>query len=338
MAAKVHFLVLGATGYLGCPALQRFIDHPNAANWTFTAIVRSADKAEKLQSIGITAVVGSLDDSQILEREASKADVVLSLADSDSLPPIQALLRGSKKRFEANGVKTVFLHISGVGVLADEAMGAYSSDLVYSDDDVTSLAALAPTQIHRNVDLALLEADEEGYIDSYLVLPGMVVGNISGKLVDLGICKGINVMFAGMIARIAVARGVGGTIGEGKNTWPVVDVEDVADLIILIYNAIPSIGHGKNGYYFAENGEATMGEFLQPIFEELVVAGKLKTATSTPLTAEELAPLGVLAPVASGNTRCRADRGRRLGWKPAKDLAALHESQRMHAKIAVSQL
>ena len=59
--------------------LERFLSHPSAASWTFNALVRSNDKAEKLKEFGINPVIGDLDNSDIVEEAASKADVVLDI-------------------------------------------------------------------------------------------------------------------------------------------------------------------------------------------------------------------------------------------------------------------
>lgn len=48
------------------------------------------------------------------------------------------------------------------GVLADNAAGMYPTDRVYDDASVEDIESLAPTQIHRNVDLAIVAADNSG--------------------------------------------------------------------------------------------------------------------------------------------------------------------------------
>lgn len=47
-------------------------------------------------------------------------------------------------------------------MLADKAYGEYPTDFVYSDLDIASIEALAPTQIHRDVDLTVIDADTQG--------------------------------------------------------------------------------------------------------------------------------------------------------------------------------
>lgn len=47
-------------------------------------------------------------------------------------------------------------------MLTDNALGMHPNATVYSDMDADQLETLAPTQIHRNVDLMILAADKEG--------------------------------------------------------------------------------------------------------------------------------------------------------------------------------
>ena len=55
------------------------------------------------------------------------------------------------------------------GVCCDEATGDYNPDvIIYDDADTEQIEVIPNTQIHRNVDLELIKADEEGTLeDSY---------------------------------------------------------------------------------------------------------------------------------------------------------------------------
>lgn len=64
----------------------------------------------------------------------------------------------------------------------------------------------------------------------------------------------------------------------------------VADLYVILYDSImanPETGHGRNGYYFGENGEHRMYDVSKEIARLLVKAGKSQSAEPTPLTEEE---------------------------------------------------
>jgi hypothetical protein len=65
----------------------------------------------------------SLDDTDILSSEASKADVVVGCADCDDMASNSAILEGLEKgaaaRVEAKKGKAVWIHTSGTGELVD---------------------------------------------------------------------------------------------------------------------------------------------------------------------------------------------------------------------------
>jgi hypothetical protein len=72
------------TGYVGGSVLARLLDLGRAdrSNFHITALVRSAEKGEKLKSLGVDAIVlGSYTDKDLgfLTEAASQADVVFTI-------------------------------------------------------------------------------------------------------------------------------------------------------------------------------------------------------------------------------------------------------------------
>ena len=62
-----------------------------------------------------------------------------------------------------NETQSVLSHTqSGVGILIDRAEGKYEGTEIYSDLDVPKIEKLPDTQWHRNVDLTIINASEEG--------------------------------------------------------------------------------------------------------------------------------------------------------------------------------
>jgi nucleoside-diphosphate-sugar epimerase len=128
-------------------------------------------------------------------------------------------------------------------------------------------------------------------------------------------------------------------IGPGQNVWPHVHVDDIADLFIVVFDAVTANpdapGHGWEGFYFGENGSYKYKELGEAIGKALVKVGKAKEETPTPFTKEEIdkyfAGVGSSASLQiepwiltsffqseylGSNSRCVANRGRALGWKP----------------------
>ena len=65
----------------------------------------------------------------------------------------------------------------------------------------------------------------------------------------------------------------------------------MADLYIVLYDSIinnPATGHGREGYYFGENGEHILYDVSKAIGDALVALGKTDNPEPTTLTKEEI--------------------------------------------------
>ncbi|KAF8901594.1 hypothetical protein CPB85DRAFT_1323263 [Mucidula mucida] len=318
----------GATGYLGGSILSRLLTTVNPA--TITALVRSTEKADKLRSLGINTLVGSYTDFDVLTDAASKADIIFACVDADNEAAAQAILKGMKKRYQSTGSAPALIHTSGTGVVQDNALGMHSDYPVFSDLDVDRFAKLPETQIHRKTDLLILDADKEGYIRSYLVLPPTVYGLAIGIVADTGVQNIHSVQFPAIV-KTSMHRKQGGMIGDGVNIWNNVSVDDTADFYIVLFNAIlknPETAHGANGFYFIESGEHTMKEVATEVSKALIELGLSTNPEPSSYTDEEkTAFFGPLWPYLGTNARVKAERSRALGWAPK------HGKQHMVASL-----
>ncbi|KAG5652022.1 hypothetical protein H0H81_006575 [Sphagnurus paluster] len=290
MTAKTNIFITGVTGYIGGTILLRFLNRPDFDSLHITSLVRSAEKAEKLNNLGITVSVGSLEDFALLEKLASEADVVIHTADADDLEAVGAILKGLEKRYSVTGKVTQFIHTSGTGVLADtNPSSGITAETIWDDANPDQIESLPPTQIHRKVDLAVIDADKHGYVRTYIILPSLIYGIASGKLVELGL-QNPNSMQVPLLVSASLARGQGGVIGEGKNIWPNVHIDDIADLYLALYDSIltnTETGHGREGIYFGENGEHTLLEVCEEISKVLFDMGRGQKPEPTLFSQEE---------------------------------------------------
>ncbi|KAG6868177.1 hypothetical protein C0993_006613 [Termitomyces sp. T159_Od127] len=309
-----NFFILGATGYIGGTVLTRFLERSDITSSKITALVRSPEKAAIFASFGINAVIGSHTDGQLVEKLASEADVVVSMADADYLPAIQAILRGLKMRHETTGTVPILIHTSGTGVLGDKALGAYLSDTIYDDANPEQIGSLPVTQPHR----------------TYIILPSTIYGFATTKFAELGIQNNRSIQIP-LLVKAALARGEGGTVGAGKNVWNDVHIDDLADLYLVLYDSIKKnptgTGHGREGYYFGENGTHSLYEVGKAIAMALIELGKGTNPEPTPFTKEETDKYfgEYTSPGFGCNSRAAANRSRSIGWRPkytTKDLLA----------------
>ncbi|RPD68444.1 NAD-P-binding protein [Lentinus tigrinus ALCF2SS1-7] len=326
---KFQVFYTGATGYIGGAVLQLILEHPQTSTFSIIALVRDAAKAHLLESkFGVKTVVGSLQDVDKLSELAENAHIVVHTADADDEGAMKAILAGLKRRHEKTGDVPHLIHTSGAALIADSARGAYLSPRIYSDLDIAALDALPATAAHHTVDLLAVQADEDGYARTYIVVPGYVYGAPSGPLYDAGIAKKTTILLP-WLADVFARRGRAGVLNGGKNAWANVHVHDNADAYYRLFSKIlaepASLGHGRTGYHFTENGECTLYDMCAAVGAALVAAGVASEAEAEPdsLAAEEcdryFGKYGdfEVVDLFFANVRCRADRARKhLGWAP----------------------
>ncbi|KII89888.1 hypothetical protein PLICRDRAFT_40070 [Plicaturopsis crispa FD-325 SS-3] len=322
MSSTIDIFLTGATGYIGGTVLTRLLQHPKAAQFRIRALIRNKDKAALIASKypSVTPIIGANQDLQLLEDAAASADIIVSAADSDDLPAAEAIVRGLKRRHQETGKVPVIIHTSGTGVLGDSSAGMYPTEDIYDDADAAQIATLPATQPHRRIDLAIEAADTAGYARSFIVLPSMIYGLATGPLVDIGFQNPHSVQIPGLI-KASIQRGQGGVVGKGANFWHNVHIDEVADIYILILDAVLSgsnaAGHGQEGYYFGENGEHKMYDVSVAIAKALFELGKGESPEPTTFTEEDYIKHFAILNL-SRNSRSRATRSKALGWKPTK--------------------
>ncbi|KAJ7786956.1 NAD(P)-binding protein [Mycena olivaceomarginata] len=335
---KTNFLLTGATGYIGGSVLARFLAHPHADMFQFTVLVRDPNKAEKFKELGVNAVVGSHTDAALVEKLASEADVVIATADCDDPGAAKATLAGLKKR-HASGVVPIFINTSGTGVISDDAKGMHSDVTIYDDSDADQIETIAPTQMHRDVDLAITAADAKGYIKSYIILPSTIYGLAAGRLVDLGIQNQHSMQIPRLISA-ALDRGQAGMVGEGKNLWTQCRDSRAYVLMFACYAhrhqsiilQLPTCTQrsttksyrtqppatGGNGFYFGASGEHSLYDVGKAIGTALVALGKSQSDEPTTFTQADLDKYFGGSAGLGSNSRCRATHSLSIGWKPVK--------------------
>ncbi|KXN91706.1 hypothetical protein AN958_12558 [Leucoagaricus sp. SymC.cos] len=302
--SKIQIFTTGATGYIGGSILDRLLAHPDRPAFEITTLVRSEEKARALKFFGLRPVVGSFQDLSLLEGLAADADIIFDAVDADNLEAARAMLRGLKKRHQAIGKAAVFIHTaniqSGTGLLADNAAGMYATDKIWNDADANDIETLPDSAPHRDVDLAIIDADRQGFVKT------------------AGISNNRSIQIPSLI-RTALDRRRAGMVGKGLNIWSNVHIDDVADLYMNIFNAVNSDrqpGHGREGYYFGENGEHTLYDVGKGIGNVLVELGECTSAEPTSFAREEIDRYFGGSTSLGSNSRCRGNRSRAIGWRP----------------------
>ncbi len=286
----------GASGYIGGSVAAAL----RGAGHHVIGLVRSAQKAEQVRSLGIEPVSGTLEDGALLARQARDADAVIHTADADHRAAVESMLAALA------GSGKAFVHTSGSSIVGDQAWGE-PSDKIYGDE--TPFEPGPGRAARVAVNHVVLAAARNG-VRAAVLSPSLIYGTGRGAHRD-------SIQVPRLIA-LARKSGVARHVGRGENLWSNVHIDDLVDLYLRVLERAPA-----GASYYAENGEASMRKVCETISRALGYAGRTQGMSKEEAIAEF--GEGPAAYTYGSNSRVRATRARReLGWAPRRD--ALLES------------
>ncbi|KAJ3129443.1 hypothetical protein HK100_008615 [Physocladia obscura] len=335
----MKILILGVTGFIGGTVLAEVMDstEPELSGAAVTVLLRrqspESDTAREtilrnhyttnsgsIASFDV-AFFSGLEATDELEIIARGFDIIINTAEAcDNLPAAEAIIRGLEARSAASTETTspavpVLIHCSGTGVIMDTALGepdAHDTE-IYSDADSLKIAALPPTNVHRDVDLCVAAANNKN-IKTVTVVPPLVYG------LGRGLFKRHSVQIPGFVTRcLALTPHRVEYIGRGLSKWSNVHVRDIAHaFVVVLCRVVRELTALDGGYYFAEAGENTWKDVAEGVARAVgkVVGQEVGCVSLTDEEVRERFPGVLRRHYDSSNSRSRAVKIRELGWKP----------------------
>ena len=278
----MNVFLTGATGFIGSAVAEAL----EAAGHRVSGLARADAAARRLASAGVEARRGDLHDAAALREVARAAEGVIHAAstgdagagraDAAAVEAILQALEGSGKPFVYTS--GVWVHGAGGDRVLDEESPIAPADIV----------AWRPA-----VERRVLEAAGRG-VRAVVIRPAIVYGRGGG-----------------LVAWLASGAAAGGSVrqvGEGENRWPLVHVEDLADLYVRALVRAPA-----GTLLIAAAGPAAR---VSEIAERASRAAGGSGATAWPLD-EARDALGPLADALALDEQASGERARRLlGWTP----------------------
>ncbi|KAK7990662.1 hypothetical protein PG990_014942 [Apiospora arundinis] len=254
-------LLTGATGYIGGTVLTRLREStiPDIKALSITVLVRNPDQAAVFEGLGIPAIVGTLDDAEVLRAAAAAHDIVLHTAGATHQASIAPLLAGlAERRHQAaseeegaaapssSSSSTHLIHTAGATMLSDYPITSRFRDDEDGGDSAAAAAARVFSDKHdddiyeylrrrqetdpyvvRAVALAAVDGGEAAGVGTCVVVPPRVYGRGTGLFNTRS--QQIPLLIGG-----AVAGGGGDKVAEyvgtGEGVWDDVHVVDLAAL------------------------------------------------------------------------------------------------------------
>lgn len=287
--------------------------------WQIRSLTRNETKSNRLQQTypQVTPIAGDLESSDIIEKEASEADVVLHFASCDHVGAAKAIARGmARRKAEKPGY---WIHTSGALIMATESLNkrAYGVQLEQKYDDwegVHELVSLPDSAPHRQVDKIVLAA-ASNCVKTAIVCPPTVYGPTRG----IGNPSSMQI---NEIARVFLLHGRAFQVNEGKNIWHQVHVQDLTDLYVCLTEAavteVSAATWNEKGYYLAEHGAFYWGDICKAMGDYAFCKGAMQEPGAQALDAQATSSIWPRYNFFLGSTsRGEAIRARRLlGWAP----------------------
>jgi nucleoside-diphosphate-sugar epimerase len=215
------------------------------------------------------------------------------------------------------------IHTSGTGSLGfpdfeRKTLGVLAEKKYDDWEGIAEVTNLPAHYAHVNVDQIILAASGKnpGKLFTAIVCPPTIYGPGRGPDNQRSI-QGPD------MAKAVLKRGKGFQVGEGKNIWTQVHVQDLSEVYLGLVTSALQPGGGKatwndEGFYFAENGEFVWGDVAQKIAKICADKKLIDTAELDSVDEQEANGLRMAGAYLWGtNSRCKAIRANKLlGWQP----------------------
>jgi nucleoside-diphosphate-sugar epimerase len=276
--------VTGGTGYIGSAVSLQL----KKAGHDVQALVRNKDKASALQAAGVKLVQGDLGNPAGYAAAAYGVQAIVHCA-SDSGPKSVELDRKSiqnARELLHGRVGATFIYTSGIWVLGDTA-GAVADES--RPTNPAQMVAWRPA--HEELALGL---SKEG-IRAVVIRPGIVYGG----------ARGITASLFGT----ALKQGATQIVGEGANHWPLVHVDDLAELYVRLVERAPA----GSIFHATDASTRTLREIAEAASR---AAGKGGKVSSLPLD-KARSTMGPFADALALDQKVSSEKARaELDWRP----------------------
>ena len=109
----MKIFVIGASGYIGGSISVALI----RKGYHVTGLVRSMERAEQVDKLGIEPIIGNLEQSDLIAKLAINSDGIINAADAENKSCVLSILKS------LTGSNKPFIHTSGSSIVGDMARG-----------------------------------------------------------------------------------------------------------------------------------------------------------------------------------------------------------------------
>lgn len=279
----MRVLLTGANGWLGSVVARELVDGGHSV----VGLVRSKQKAEALVAAGVTPLLGSLTDLEVLRQGALDADGVIHTAFGLDFSKYEELSKDDREAVETFGEAYAG---SDRPIVVTSGLGLLPAGETFTED---ARPAIIPGYPRASEQTAFALADRG--VRASVVRPARSVHG-----------QGERHGFVPMLAGIAREKGFSAYVGDGGQPWPAVHRLDAARVFRL------ALERGARGEAFHAVAERVPFKVLAEAI------GRQVGVLARSLTPEEAElHFGGLAIWVTGSGLASSDKTRTaLGWEP----------------------
>ena len=207
----MNIFLTGATGYIGSAVADALMK----AGHSVTGLARSDEAAGTLHLKGVTPHRGDLKSPTTLADATSALDGVIHTGTTNDGNVDQAAIRAMLDALSGSGKP--FVYTSGIWVLGDTG-GQIA-------DESALLNPIPLVAWRPSVERMVFESVPKG-VRAIVIRPAVVYGRGGGIAADL--------------VKSSREGGAARYVGNGENRWPVIDVDDLADLYLRAFEKAPA--------------------------------------------------------------------------------------------------
>ncbi|KAK3670314.1 hypothetical protein LTR78_009768 [Recurvomyces mirabilis] len=310
--APTQFLITGAAGYIGGTVLTDLLKKYDASS--VSVVVRKPEQRELFEGLGVNIVLSDMSDATKLKSLALEHDVVFNyaVAFGGDEASIQALVDGLEERAAKTGTKPVYIHTGGTGTVMYGADGKAGTD-EWTDEQYDRWASLPNTAFFYGGYKMI------GKISAYTILSPTVYGRGTGPGNKLS-------LQLPAYTRYAKEHGQAAYIGEGKNIWGNVHIEDLCELSISVAQyalanpdktTASEEWHGFETLIYSGVDTHTWGPVIETLGDLLHARGDISKPSAKQIGEGE----GILYMFGGNSWLAKSKKAEALGYKPKqKDL------------------
>lgn len=277
----MQVFITGASGWIGTALTRQLIN----AGHDVIGLARSDESASKIRALGATAVLGDMQNHDLIVSEATTADVTVHLAFTLDFSEFDETIDNEVRLIEKVGTA---LAGTGKGFIAASGTPILEGQVATETDH---LDPAGPAGARAKTANAVLALSERGIRSALVRMPRTVHGE--------GDRNGLIAALVGLDRQLNTAA----YVGDGSNRWPAVHISDAAHLFFLAIEKAPA------------------GAVLHAVGEEGVpmrrVADIIAQKTGLPAAAVDPEQLGVFGALLGGDQPASSTATRQLvGWEP----------------------